>query len=168
MLSEHLKDIFSHWKTPDIRSRDDSLAVWDIGRPGLWARDRRKRRQAVAECRREILGAVLEFNGPIFVVHEPPLDCDVPGDWQPAGERTWLVPPDFDHNHPGVQYWLFHLSNWRIYCASNPVNGQWLDAFGCSAGELLAWMSARSVAALIQSFHDDTEWVVAFDTRNTS
>jgi hypothetical protein len=158
-LGERIKEILRRWEGADIlRRRDPALPVWDLRRPGRFARQRRK---AVAACRRELLTTLLGSGGLVFLRHpEPPEQYDIPGNWQPAGKATWLVPPDFNLDHPAVGYWLFHLGNWTFYRAPAPAENL-PDAFRCSASELLAWMSARSVQALIDSFHDDTDWVVA-------
>jgi hypothetical protein len=156
-----MEEILCRWASAEIRRRDDSLPVWDIGWPGFFARNRRRRREAVAACRRELLGTLLRSPGPIFLVHEPPRENGVPGDWQLACEGTWLVPLDFNLDHPAVTYWLFALGNWKFYRAPAPAEGNGPDAFRCRAAELLAWMKARSVQTLIESFHDDTDWVVA-------
>jgi hypothetical protein len=92
---------------------------------------------------------------------ESPSEYDVPGNWQSASKATWLVPGDFNLDHPTVKHWLFDLGHWTIYSAPQPVEGKWPDVFGCSAAELIAWMRAKAVRALIVSFHDDTDWVAA-------
>jgi hypothetical protein len=109
------------------------------------------------------LNAFLGCQGPVFLMHESPHEHEVPGDWQAASEGTWLVPRDFSLEHPAVEYWLFVLGNWRLYRAPAPATGTWPDAFRCRAAELLTWMKAKSVQALIESFHDDSAWVVALD-----
>jgi hypothetical protein len=91
---------------------------------------------------------------------ELPKEYNVPGNWQSAGEATWLVPPDFNPDDAGSKHWL-SLGDWRFYGAPGPVQGKSPDVFRCRAAELLAWMSARSVRVLVESFHDDTDWVVA-------
>ncbi len=96
-------------------------------------------------------------------MHEPPQDWEIPGEWQTASERTWLVDPNLDLDHPAVQAWLFTVGNWTFYSAPAPAEGNWPDPFRCRAADLLAWMCAKSVHALIDSFHDDTCWVVAFE-----
>src|SRR5262245_37040261 len=116
-----MNEILSRWASANIRRRDGSLPVWDVGWPGFLARQRRQRREAVAACRRELLGALLRGPGPMFLMHEPPAEHGVPGDWQAASEATWIVPPDFDLNHPAVAYWLFALGDWRCYKAPTPV-----------------------------------------------
>ena len=161
--SKHMNEILSRRQGADIRRRDGALPVWDLGRPGFFARHRRQRREAVAACRRELLNTLLRGPGPIFLTHEPPQEYEVPGEWERAGEGTWLVPPGFDLDHPAVAYWLFALGNWRLYRSPAPAEGNWPDAFRCAAAELLAWTRAKSVCALIESFHDDTDWVVALD-----
>jgi hypothetical protein len=92
--------------------------------------------------------------------HEPPNEYKVPGNWRPAGEATWLVPPHFDPADAAGKHWLL-LGDWRFYSSPGPVKGKSLDVFRCRAAELLAWMRARSVRVLLESFHDDTDWVVA-------
>jgi hypothetical protein len=164
-LTEHINEILSRWQSADLRRRDTSLPVWDLGQPGLFARHRRQRREAVAACRRELLTTLLESNGPIYLMHQdPPKEYGIPGNWQAVHEATWLVPSDFDLDDPEVKHWLFALGNWRFYSASGPAEGKWPDAFRCSAAELVAWMTATSMQTLIESFHDDTDWVVALGT----
>jgi hypothetical protein len=161
---ECLREILCRWESTDIRRREGFLPVWDLGQPGFLARHRRQRREAIASCRRETLIAFLEGEGSVFLVHEPPQDYEVPGDWQRVGVATWLVPPDVNLEHPAVAYWLFVVGNWRLYRAPAPTMGNAPDAFRCRAAELLSWMQAESVQALIESFHDDSAWVVALDT----
>jgi len=159
---ENIISILARWQGKDIRPRDASLTVWDIGRPGLFARQGRRRRQAVATCRQELLTSLLRLDGPLFLTSlEPPQENDIPGNWQPVGKATWLVPGDFDLDHPSVKSWLFDLGMWTIYTAPRSVEGVWPDVFRCRASELVAWMDAEAIRALIVSFHDDTDWVVA-------
>jgi hypothetical protein len=156
-----MNEILCRWEGEDVRRRDPALLVWDLGQPGLFARHRRRRREAVAACRREVLTTLLCRAAPVFLMHpEPPKEYQVPGDWQPAGEATWLVPPDFDPNYAAGKRWL-SLGDWTAYSAPGPAPGKWPDVFRCRAAELLAWMSAKSVRVLVESFHDDTDWVVA-------
>jgi hypothetical protein len=163
--SEDVDTILTRWQGKDIRRREGSLPVWDIGRVGLFARHRRQRREAVAACRQELLTTLLRHDGPVFLMStEPPSEYDVPGSWQPSGQATWLVSGDFSLDHPAVKHWLFDLGNWTIYSAPQPVEGKWPDVFRCSAAGLVAWISAKAVRVLIESFHDDTDWVVAFKT----
>jgi hypothetical protein len=162
-VGEQLSEILSRWQSEDVRRRDGSLPVWDIGRPGLFARHRRRRQEVVAACRRELLTTLLRSDAVIYLMHhEPPREYDVPGSWQPAGTATWLVPPGFDLGDPVVMHWLA-LGDWRFYSAPGPAEGG-PDVFRSSAAGLMAWMSGKRVRALIESFHDDTEWVVALAT----
>ncbi|MCI0641955.1 MAG: hypothetical protein L0Y72_31150 [Gemmataceae bacterium] len=158
----------SRWQSADIRRREDALSVWDLRLPRLFSRRRRQRREAVATCRRELLTALLASTGPIFLMHkEPPKEYAIPGNWRSAGEASWVVPADFNLDDPVVRHWLFDLGDWRFYSSVGPVAGKWPDVFRCGAAELLAWMSANAVRVLIESFHDDTEWVVAQGTADT-
>jgi hypothetical protein len=165
-LGEPMNEILCRWEGGDIlRRREPALPVWDLRQPGLFARQRRK---AVAACRRELLTTLLGSGGPVFLMHgDPPERNGIPGNWQPAGRATWLVPPDFNPDHPAAAYWLFSLGNWTFYTAPTPAENM-PDVFRCSASELLAWMNARSVQALIDSFHDDTDWVVALGAAEPS
>jgi hypothetical protein len=108
------------------------------------------------------MSCLLSADGPVFVAHwEPPAEYDVPGEWQPVNGQTWLVPSVFNGRDPASRRWL-SLGDWCLYSAPAPPAGtRWLDAFRCTAAELLAWMSGHSVAAMIESFHDDYAWVVA-------
>jgi hypothetical protein len=162
-LGERLNEILVHWRTEDIHRRDASLPVWEIGRPGLFARHRRQRREAVASCRGELLSALLAADGPIFVNHQEPPNEYVGGDWQRGGGSTWLLPPDLNVHDPMVERW-FSLGDWCFYSAPAPVTGSRPDVFRCGAAEILDWMKENSVAAWIESFHDDTDWVVALGT----
>ena len=158
-LGDRLNAILSRWQGDEIHRRATSLPVWDLGRPGFFSR---QRRDAVAACRRELLTALLNCERPIYLAPpEPPHEYKIPGDWQPAGKTTWLVPADFDPDHPAVRHWLFALGDWRLYQAAGPVEAKSPDVFRCDAAELLAWMNDQAVEALIESFHDDTDWVVA-------
>jgi hypothetical protein len=160
-LSKRMSGILSRWQGEDIRRRDPDLAVWDLGWPGLLARHRRQRREAFAACRRDLLTTLMGSSGPAFLMHsEPPAEYEIPGDWQPKGEATWLVPPDFNPDDPVGSHWL-SLGAWRLYSAPGPAEGKWPNVFRCRAAELLDWMNGKSVCALIESFHDDTDWVVA-------
>jgi hypothetical protein len=161
ITNQHMNEVLSRWEGADIRRRDGGLPVWDLGRPGLFAFHRRLRREAIACCRRQLLNGLLRGPRPVFLMHEPPEEYEVPGQWQRAGEGTWVVPPDLDIDHPAVAYWLFALGNWRLYWAPAPAGRNWPDAFRCAAVELLAWMRAKPVSALIESYHDGTDWVVA-------
>ncbi len=164
-LGARLNELLSRQRTEDIRRRHDSLAVWDVGRPGLLARHRRERKQAVEDCRAELMSCLLSADGPVFVWHwEPPAEYDIPGEWQPMNEHTWLVPSDFNGRDPASRRWL-SLGDWCLYSAPAPAGGT-RDAFRCTAATLLDWMSEQSVEAMIESFHDDYAWVVAAsDTR---
>src|SRR5262249_47789469 len=136
--------------------------VWDIFWPGLFSRQRSARKQAVATCRRELLSCLFESEGPLFMAHgDSPEGWGVPGPWQCVAQSTWLLPKPFDVDHPDTKYWLFDLGNWCIYSAPAPVEGSRLDPARCTASELISWMKKNSVAALIDSFHDDVSWVVA-------
>jgi hypothetical protein len=158
-----MKSVLSRYQGKDIRPRDCSQFVWEIAWPRLFTPNRRQRQKAVVACRQELLNFLVSGVGPVFVVHEPPQEYDVPGNWQLAGEATWIVPSDLNLDHPAIKHWLFAIGNWRIYSAPRPIDGGWPDAFRCSVADLLDWMAAKSVRALIESFHDDTDWVVALE-----
>jgi len=165
LCSQQMNDILCRWQNQDIGRREGSLPVWDVGWPGLFTRRRRVRREAITACRREILSCLLACQEPVFLIHEPPRDYEVPGEWRPASESTWLVPPEFNPNHPAVRYWL-SIGNWTFYSAPAPAEVNWPDPARCGAADLLAWMSTKSVHALIDSFHDDISWVVALERAN--
>ncbi|HEV3235470.1 MAG TPA: hypothetical protein VGZ25_00680, partial [Gemmataceae bacterium] len=121
-----MSKILTQWQGKDIRPRDASLPVWDIGRPGLFARHRRQRREVVAACRQKLLTTLLRSDGPVFLMSsEPPKEYDVPGIWQPAGKATWLIPGDFNLDHLAVKHWLFTLGDWSFYSAPAPVERNW-------------------------------------------
>ena len=156
-----MNEILRRSEGENIRRRDPALLVWDLRRPGLFARHRRQRREAVTACRQQLLTTLVVWDGPVFLMHpEPPKEYKVPGNWQPAGEATWLVPPDFNPGDAAGKHWL-SLGDWSLYSAPGLVQGKWPDVFRCRAAELLDWMSGKSVRVLVESFHDDTDWVVA-------
>ena len=161
-LNEHLEAILTRRQGEDVRRREAPLSVWEVGRPGLFARNRRERLEAVAACRAELLAALLGCDGPVYLSHgEPPDSYEIPGTWTPAGPATWLVPRDFGPRQPDAKHWLFSLGGWSLYAAPGAAPVGSLDPFRCPAGDLLAWMKTHSVRAFIASFFDDTEWVVA-------
>ena len=161
-LGEHMNEILCRWQGTDIRRRDRISGIWDIGWPWLFAVSRRKRHYAVAACRRELMATFVESAAPIFLRHpEPPQEYSVSGNWRPAGDATWLVPSEINLDDPAVKHWLFALGDWRLFQAPRLPATESPDAFRCSARDLVEWMSANSVLALIESFHDDAHWVVA-------
>jgi hypothetical protein len=110
-----------------------------------------------------LLEALLKPGGPVYIVPpEPPQECDVPGNWERAGHKTWQVPERFDPAGSAVERWLFLPGNWRLYRAAHLVESPWPDLFRSEAGEMLAWMETHAIEAVIESFHDDSEWVVAY------
>jgi hypothetical protein len=130
------------------------------------ARDFRSSPSPAARSRRHLppgsVGHVPDVERSIILRHhEPPSDYSVPGNWQPAAAATWLVPSDLNLDDPAVNRWLFVLGDWTFYSAPHPVEGKWPDVFRSTAGELVTWMNAQSIRVLIESFHDDTDWVVA-------
>jgi hypothetical protein len=160
-LRERMNETLSRWQGEDLRRRDPALPVWDLGRPGLFSHNRRRRRESVAACRQELLATLVGSEGQVFLVHpEPPGEYNVPGIWRPADEATWLVPPDFNPEDRAGKHWL-SLGDWTFYRAPGPAEGKWPDVFRCRAADLLAWMSGKAVLILVESFHDDTDWVVA-------
>ena len=161
LCGEKMNDILCRWQNDDIGRREGSLPVWDVSCPGLFAR--RQRREAITLCRRELMTSLLGCQEPIFLIHEAPRDYGVPGNWQPASEGTWLTPSDFNLDDQAVQSWL-SVGNWTFYSAPAPAEENWPDPARCRAVDLLAWMRTKRVWALIDSFHDDISWVVAFET----
>jgi hypothetical protein len=110
----------------------------------------------------ELLSQVLASSSPVFIVHqEPPDDYEVPGNWQRTDDSTWRVPADLDLTDSVSKNWLFGVGNWCLYSAPAAVDGICPDAFRMSASELSSWIHENSVAVLIDSFHDDSDWVVA-------
>jgi hypothetical protein len=163
LCNDHMNEILCRWQSKDIRPREGSLAVWDVKLPGIFARRRSQRKDAVAACRRELISRLLACQDPLFLIHESPQDYGIPGEWRLASEATWTVPADFNPNQAAVESWL-SLGNWTFYTAPNPAERDWPDPSRCSALDLLVWMKTNSVKALIDSFHDDVTWVVAFET----
>jgi len=161
LCNDQMNQILLRRQSDDICPRESSLPVWDIKWPGILARYRRHRKESVAACRRELLSSLLSSQDPVFLIHEPPRDYGVPGEWQAASEATWLVPANFNVDQPAAQSWL-SMGNWTFYTAQNPAERDWPDP--SSALALLVWMKTNSVKALIDSFHDDVSWVVAFET----
>lgn len=163
-----MNEILLDWQSEDIRRRHPALPVWDIAWPGLFSRRRRRRREAVAACRKEVRRTLLEGSRPVFLMpNDSPKENEVPGHWEPAGEATWLVPPEFDPDEPRTMRWL-SLGDWRLYTALKRTRGNSPDVFRCRAADLLAWMSANGVRVLVESFHDDTAWVVAAGATDAS
>ena len=161
-LCERMCEVLSQSKSEDLCLRDVSLPVWHLVRPSVWTSRRRERTESVTALKIELLSQVLTSTSPVFIVHqEPPDDYEVPGNWQRTDDSTWRVPADLDLTDSVSKNWLLGIGNWCLYSAPAPVVGICPDAFRMSASELLSWMRENSVAVLIDSFHDDSDWVVA-------
>ncbi len=71
------------------------------------------------------------------------------------------MPSSIDLEAKVTQHWLFSLGNWTVYAAPGPVVAGWPDPFRTKPDPLIAWMVEQEVSFLVDSFHDDTDWLVA-------
>ncbi len=161
-LAEQFEAILTGSEGPEVRRREAGRPVWDLSRPGPFARNRRRRYQAAMSCRDQLLSALLSSGRIICQTHqESPDSYPIPGDWGLVGPSTWLVPQGLDVRYPDVRHWLFDLGGWSMYIAASPAPVDGPDVFRCRAVDLLAWMNANSVQIMIASFLDDSDWVAA-------
>jgi hypothetical protein len=138
------------------------VPVWELHEPGILAWQGSSRRRAIEAAKRALLITMASQTTPCFLSHP-----DDPGDycasftWEPAGTQTWRVPRALALDDPGLSEWLFTLGNWQAYLAPSVVSGRWPDPFRSESATLLSWMQESGVLALIDSFHDDSAWLLA-------
>ena len=159
-MSQGIIEIVTKSGEDYFRRREPGLPVWDAPRPSLLRGLEHGRR--IAALKRDILSELLGSGSPLLIRHaDDPNERDVPGAWDLVASSTWVVPPDLDLRNPAVDHWLFSLGNWRCYQSPTAVESSFPDAFRSAARNLLAWMESQSIDVLIDSFHDDSDWVVA-------
>jgi hypothetical protein len=146
----------------DLRRAGDGVLVWRLSDPGVFARDGSERRDALAAAKKRILHVILEEKPPVFINHpDDPGDVGLVDGWERVAGATYALRTGFDFASRAAEYWLFTLGNWCFYSAAAPVTEKWPDSFTDDPVALLTWMRSAGVHALVDSWPDDAEWVVA-------
>jgi len=144
---------------PDATAVDDAGAVWTIKSPGLLAGTARGR--AVEDAKKQIVRLLAETGRAVISPSEDP-DVYWPGVWKRAEDgSSWKVPADLDVEDPEVFFWLFNQGSWALWAgtwrgAARPSP----DLFRTKPAEAKKWIADGGPDVLIQSFYDDTDWVV--------
>jgi hypothetical protein len=123
------------------------------------------RRQAIDVTKRTILRTLLEEPSPVFVAHpDNPSENGLTSGWHQVDAHTYRLDPTFDLANDAADYWLFALGHWYLFVARTSVAGEWPDPFRSKPTDLLRWMRSVEIQALIASWPDDTDWVIALAT----
>jgi len=159
---EALRAVLVAHEGEDVR-QGESRDAWYLSYPPLLVSGREARRDRVNRCKRQLLRVLLGAPRGIFLSHhEDPSAAGVPARWTRAGKYHWNLPANLNLDEPTTEYWLFALGNWRIHAAAAPVEHKPIDPARAAETDLLAWMRDNGVSFLIDSFHDDVSWVIAF------
>jgi hypothetical protein len=96
----------------------------------------------------------------IFHDENPEGLIKIPAMIQKMGERKYVVAPPYSHEH--LQTWL-HLGNWQ---AVYPEDAEYdfFNTFKSSEGEIEEFLDENGIELWIDSFYDDTEWKVVWNT----
>jgi hypothetical protein len=153
--------IFAKLDARDLRQRP-GVPVWELHEPGILASQGSNRRRSIEAAKRALLTTLASQTTPFFLLHpDDPADYCAAFAWEAAGTQTWRVPRALAFDEPGLSEWLFTLGNWQAYLAPSVVLGHWPDPFRSDSFTLLSWMQKSGILALIDSFHDDSGWLLA-------
>ena len=159
-----LTPIFARLDARDWHQRS-GVPIWELHEPGILAWRGSERRSAIEAAKRTFLTTLARQPTPCFLVHpDDPTEYCPAFAWEPAGTQTWRVPGALVFDEPGLSDWLFTLGNWQAYLAPSVVAGSWPDPFRSDSSTLLSWMKESGILALIDSFHDDSGWLLAAAT----
>jgi hypothetical protein len=154
--------VLSAYEGADVRRLHPQHGIWELVRPGFFARSRRARIARFEACRAEVLRELLAAGSTTFIEHQdPPSDGSVPGRWRSASERTWIVPSGFSAEERATALWLAS-GCWFFYEAPRAAGEPWPDVFRLPPETVIRWLAAHEVRAAVASFHDDAEWRVMF------
>jgi hypothetical protein len=138
------------------------VPVWELHEPGIFAWQRSHRCRVMEATKRALLTTLASQTMPCFLIHpDDPAEYCAAFAWEPAGTQTWRVPRGLAIDEPGLSEWLFTLGNWQAYLAPSVVSRAWPDPFRSDSSTLLSWMEESGILALIDSFHDDSGWLLA-------
>ena len=111
----------------------------------------------VQACKAQVLAAVCRNANPFVHYEDSPLGL-VPGSVEVA-PTLWQLP--LNASGPAVLDWL-HLGNWQLYVRAEPLPDI-PDLCRASDKEVETFLRKSGASVIIDSFHDDVSWVVAFN-----
>ena len=125
-------------------------------RGGFWPFSGRSRSLDERQCR--VLVALRQLGWPVFLhTSEVPMDAELPGSWGHAARETFSVPREVESRR--LLDSLLLPGNWQLYLASEAVDPSSLpDLFRGSLADAFAIVEGLGVPALVDAFHDNTEW----------
>ncbi len=144
----------------DIRPVNGSERIWQVGDPPLFCRDRAGRQHRVDTLKRQVVVAFAHTAGAAIYHAESPVEASLPGTWiRPADGFGWTIPADIDLSDLAVADWLFASGNWTI--SSHPLGRIPPDLFRRDVANALEWLKQSGAHAVVDSWHDDRQWIVA-------
>ena len=119
-----------------------------------------KRSRSLAERQERVFTALRQLGWPVFLrISESPPDMELPGGWGHAARDTWSVPREVESAH--LLGSLLTPGGWQLYLSLEAVDPSSLpDLFRGSFPEAYTTVEAMGVPALLDSFHDNSEWRV--------
>ena len=130
--------------------------VYDIGPEGF---DTRR----LLSFQVQLLETVRQLPGTVFLQYdEDPQEWEL-GEWPSHGHNMWEIPPSMASDVLLAGY--LEAGSWYLYVAreSKRPEDRW-DAFRGDLGELVKLLETHGVSALIDAWHDNTEWRVILPT----
>lgn len=154
MLTE-LRQVLESGSARRVSARKD---VWLLNTGPWWHLLRDFRRLHATKS--ALLAAAWRLPCPLFLLPEEPLNPDLAPFVSPEG-TAWRI----DRNKTAAAFYETEpasgLGNWQLYAADKVLTARLPDAFRSAPDEVLAFMGSHGIVALIDVFHDDTEWCVA-------
>jgi uncharacterized protein DUF6966 len=116
--------------------------------------------EQLLDAQTKIMEAVRGLAGSTYLAIYEELERTDQDGWQEVAEHTWLIPESMssratleNHLETGV---------WQMYVADSPVPETHLpDLFKFDSAEVATRLSELGVSAMIDAWHDNTEWRVA-------
>lgn len=136
------------------------LDVFSLGSPRGWFR----RSPPDLEARQtRFLAAVLEAGVQVFwKLEDPPSAFDSALPWPEVASRVWLAPPGVEAGELRRR-WLY-TGNWQAFVAEAPdLPVPWIDPARARPDALAGFMAQARLRFLLDSFHDDYDWRIAFN-----
>jgi hypothetical protein len=125
-------------------------------RSGLLPFSRRSR--SLAERQHRVFGALRQLGWPVCLrISESPRDAELPGKWSRAARDTWTVPREIESARLLASF--LTPGGWQLYLSYEAVDPSSLpDLFRGSFAEAYAAVEGLGVPALLDAFHDNSEW----------
>jgi hypothetical protein len=104
-----------------------------------------------------------------MICHPDPPDAEgLTVTWRPTAQPgAWFLPTDLDFSNAALEHWLFALGNWTVCSHALPLES--IPAFfRAPVVDSLSWLDARKLDVIIDSFHDDTSWVIGLGDVDTT